>query len=828
MAEAVGIEVLQRALRHLHDARYADAEKVAREYTEGRPDDPQGHYALGTALKGCYRSGDARSSFRRVLELDPGHAGAEAELFEAALWECDWDLADRLETSVRNRIRRGLEAGESVIASPHTACVRWPDPAENLAISRCVAAQKVAPLVHSTADLTLPPARPPGRRIRIGYLSGDFRDHAVAHLLGGLFGRHDRDRFEVHLYSTGRNDGSPARRRIERLGDRFVDVSPMNDLEAASRIRRDGIDVLVEMSGHTGGSRLGILWLRPARVQASWLGFPGTTGLDAIDHILADRTVLPEEHVPHFSETPVWLPGCFQANEVWRPLLPPPSRAEAGLPESAVVLASFNQSYKLDRELFSAWLELLRDHPETVLWMLDPGEPARSRLLDAADRSGVARDRLFFAPSQSREEHLRRLQLADLVLDTRFCGGHTSTSDALRAGVPVVLVQGTNFATRVGTSLLSAVGMRELACPDLATAMALVRCLVKDPDRRREVRTRLLSQLPNSDLFSPDRLVSDLESAYAEMVARADRGPPRSPMATEPRMPLQVVREWPRRPGPRLGSLTAWSGPARLAFVLAPPRTGTASLARLLAANLPEAECHHHHASPGVSGIDTPDGSTYRLFQTEGFGNEVRQFWETKLRRIEASPASMYVETSPWLMQAGLVEALMHDPRIPEVHLVALERGPADTLASLVRTFSWRGGGIPETGLIDPQQARIVLGFKGFDTLGEDGRLIWYLAELRTRVEYYRQRIADDRRFRFHRVDLGSVTADPGPVVGLVSALRGGTSPDRIKVPPPTNVDPARDGDPQLRQRLEKSWKSLVLDPSALASSYIASGRRLR
>ena len=364
-----------------------------------------------------------------------------------------------------------------------------------------------------------------GPRITLGYLSGDFHDHPTAHLMGGLFALHDRDAFRVIAYSHGRDDGSAYRKRLEGECDSFVDIRDMDPGQAARRIYDDHVDILIDLKGHTEGNWLEICALRPAPVVATYLGFPGTTGAGFIDYILTDRIVSPEDHAAFYSETFAYLPHCYQVNDRTQAIAGDRvTRAGCGLPGDAFVFCSFNKNYKIEPAMFGVWMDLLAGTPDSVLWLMRGNDLAEGNLRREAAVRGIAADRLVFAGGLPKDRHLARLGLADLALDTRVCNGHTTTSDALWAGVPVITIKGGHFASRVSASILNAVGLPELVTGSLDAYAALAGELSHDPDRLRQLRDRLAENRLSEPLFDTPRFVKNLERAYQRMWERFVEG----------------------------------------------------------------------------------------------------------------------------------------------------------------------------------------------------------------------------------------------------------------------------------------------------------------
>ncbi len=468
---------------------------------------------LGNALLIGNRIDDGIAQLREVLRLDPGNAKAHGSLLKPLLDVCDWDGAAALASSFAERwaSRPDDPLLEGVL--PFTSLLVPLPPAMRLDLARRYAAR-----VSAAVGPPLPGASPrrPGERLRVGYASADFHNHATAHLAAGLFERHDRRRFEVIAYSYGIDDGSEYRARLQAAFDRFVDVRHETHRAIAERIARDGVDILVDLKGHTGEGRPEIFALRPAPVQVNYLGYPGSTGADFIDYILADRVVIPEADRRWFSERVAYLPASYQVNDDQQPIAEgAPSRAACGLPDVGVVFCSFNKHYKIERALFDAWLRILAAVPGSVLWLL--GGHGEKRLRRAAVAGGIDPQRLVFAGKLPKPEHLARHRLADLFLDTHHVNAHTTASDALWAGLPLLTVPGSSFAGRVAASLLRAIGLPELIAPTLEAYEQRAIELARAPAALAALRTRLAANRRVMPLFDTERYARDLERAFERM-----------------------------------------------------------------------------------------------------------------------------------------------------------------------------------------------------------------------------------------------------------------------------------------------------------------------
>ena len=482
-----------------------------------RPDSAQTWSSRGNALLEQKRYDEAISDYDNALALDPEYGSARGYRLLAKLWCCDWRDLDRDIAGVSSRLR----AGARVI-----------QPFGNLMISRDPADQLQCAKVWTRGEGAQAPLwrgqRYTHDKIRVAYLSGDFCVHPVSILMAGVFEDHDKSRFETTAISFGPDDGSALRTRVMKSFDRFLDVRGRTDFEVASLMQAAEIDIAVDLMGLTGNSRQGILAFRPAPVQVNYLGFPGTMAAPHIDYIIADRIVIPEAEQRHYSEKVVYLPDTYMSSDARRRVSERKfSRAEEGLPETGIVFCCFNNSYKFTPKIFSVWMRLLKAVGDSVLWLSEPNDTARSNLVAEAEKQGVSAGRLVFAPFLSNlDDHLARLPLADLFLDTLPCNAHTTASDALFMGVPVVTTPGPTFAGRVAASLLSAVGLPELIAPSPSAYEARALELARDTAALGAVKAKLNANRPSFPLFDTARFTHHLEAAFGVMRERQRRGLP--------------------------------------------------------------------------------------------------------------------------------------------------------------------------------------------------------------------------------------------------------------------------------------------------------------
>jgi protein O-GlcNAc transferase len=482
------------------------------------PENPEVYLNLALALRLRGDEEEALATYKKVIAIKPDHGKALIELCHYRQHACDWEglEAQRVASHVHS-YRKGF------VVSPFSVMTSTTSPWDQLACAR-VWAEHLSPM--SRAPLASYEPRPHGKRgdrLKLGYLSSDFHHHATAMLIVDLLEQHDKTKFELFGYSLGVDDGSAMRQRLIDAFETFRDFRDCSDTDAARLIRDDEIDILLDLKGFTQNARLKILASRPAPVQVNYLGFPGTMGVPFIDYIIADATVAPIAHEAHFSEKIVRLPHCYQPNDRKRPLpAGRSSRAEYNLPSDAFVFCCFNNSYKITPAIFDIWMRLLDSKAGSVLWLLDANRQAATNLRREAELRGIAADRLVFAPFVSAEDHLARYALADLFLDTFPVNAHTTASEALWVGVPLVTCSGETFASRVAGSLLHAIGLPETIADSLPAYEVLARDLAHDPGRLERLREALEGNRLKQPLFDTPRYARNFEKALLQMQRRRD------------------------------------------------------------------------------------------------------------------------------------------------------------------------------------------------------------------------------------------------------------------------------------------------------------------
>jgi predicted O-linked N-acetylglucosamine transferase (SPINDLY family) len=496
------------ALRRAEDAlaSYDDALRAS-------PDSDDALNGRANALFELKRFDEANREYERILKRNPDRPYAAGILAFSRLHCCDWRTLDE----DREKVAAGIRARKRAV-----------NPFQNLALSRLPEEQKQCAAIW-VADKYPPSPEPIWKggtyaheRIRLAYLSAELRDHAVAQTIAGVFEHHDRARFETIAISWGARDSGPMRTRLAGAFEHFIDMEGQSDREVAHRLRDLEVDIAIDLMGFTGECRPGILAWRAAPVQVNYLGFPGTMAAPYIDYMLADRIVIPEDEQHHYSEKIVYLPDSYLPNDSRRRIANNvPTREQAGLPETGFVFASFNNSYKFTPELFDIWMRLLRAVQGSVLWLSAANPAAAQNLRREAEARGIDVARLVIAPYlSSSEDHIARIGLADLFLDTLPYNAHATAADALRVGLPVLTCKGTTFAGRVAASLLHSAGVPELITDSLASYEALALRLACEPSVLAPLKTKLAANRSTQAFFDTARFTRNLEAALLSICER--------------------------------------------------------------------------------------------------------------------------------------------------------------------------------------------------------------------------------------------------------------------------------------------------------------------
>ncbi|MDR2875116.1 MAG: tetratricopeptide repeat protein [Methylobacillus sp.] len=488
------------------------------------------HNNLGNVLREMGRLDEAIVCYQTALRLNPRLHHARMHLLHQRQHICDWRDWEAQIAEIRRLVRDEPQAAIAPFAF--------------LSLPGATAAEQRLCSVHWVKNrfksLTPPPerlaalrSRPANARLRVGYLSADFREHPLATLALELVELHDRQGFEIFGYSCGADDKTSTRKRWESAFDRFRDIRPLSLQQTAQAIFDDRVDILVDLTGYTHDSRSGLLALRPAPIQVNWLGFPGTLGAPFADYLLTDRIITPASAAADYSEQLAFLPECYQPNNRTRPDAPTPTRVSCGLPAEGTVFCCFNQNFKITPQAFDSWMKILSKTPQSVLWLLECNVWAKDNLRREAELRGIHPDRLIFAPRVAQAEHIARHRCADLFLDTAPYNAHTSASDALWAGLPLLTLPGETFASRVAASLLQAAGLPELVAHSREEYENTAIDLAANPARLNALRERLIAGRAAAPLFDTPRFTRNLEALYRAMWSRHAQGLPPSSLILE-------------------------------------------------------------------------------------------------------------------------------------------------------------------------------------------------------------------------------------------------------------------------------------------------------
>ncbi len=478
------------------------------------PNDADTHNNLGNVQRELGQLDKAIASYETALQLNPSLHHALAHLVHQKQHICDWTGLDTQISLLRDWVKTEPNAQISpfaFLAMPNTTMQEQQQCASNYAstaYASLIAQRESLGFTYKTSN----------PKLKIGYLSADFRLHPLAFLITELIGSHDRSQFEVIAYSYGADDKTPARKRLERAFDRFNDIRALNEIDAAKKIHADQIDILVDLTGFTQTSRTGIVALKPAAIHVNWLGYPGTMGSinskPLFDYIIADELIAPNQ--ADFSEQLLYLP-CYQPNDSARPVGKATQKLAHHLPENSFVFCCFNQSFKITADVFAIWMNILKQAPNAVLWLLECNQWAKNNLQKTAENAGIDKNRLIFAPRVAIAEHLERHNHADLFLDTLPYNAHTTASDALFMRLPLLTCLGDTFAARVAASLLQRIEMPDLITQNLQEYEQTALDFAQNPQKLAQLKQKLDLYIKNFALFNPAQFARDLERKYVKL-----------------------------------------------------------------------------------------------------------------------------------------------------------------------------------------------------------------------------------------------------------------------------------------------------------------------
>jgi len=479
---------------------------------------PDPYYNMGNILKSKGQFAHAVVMYEKVISLSPDFSDAYDQLIEILRQLCEWRKLKKISKKLDQIIDISLSRNVISGATPFNTLIRSDLPRRNLKIARLWSENISASAKGTIFKLGKPKNK---GRLKIGYVSGDFTDHPVTHLMKSMFKFHDRKKFEIYCYSfdppAGGENSKGFRNQIKKNCDIFRDIDKLSFNESAKLIYKDKIDILVDLMGYTNGNRFEIFAKGPAPIQVGYLGFPGSTGARFIDYYIVDHVIVPPNQEENYSEKLIFMPDCYQVNSHLEISKEKITRSTLGLPPNSFIYCCFNQSVKIEPEIFDVWMRILKKVPDSILWLYKANNAAQSNLKKAAGQRGVAPDRLIFAEKLPLTKHLTRLKLADLCLDTKIYSGGATTSHSLWTGVPVITIQGRNYASRMSSSLLNAIGLQELITRSLKEYEDLAVELATNPKKLHALRLTLNANKKTHPLFNTRLFTKNLEKAFKEI-----------------------------------------------------------------------------------------------------------------------------------------------------------------------------------------------------------------------------------------------------------------------------------------------------------------------
>ena len=660
-------------------------------------------------------------------------------------------------------------------------------------------------------------------RMKIGYFSADIYDHATMFLMSQVFALHDQERFEVHVFSYGASTNNAMRKKLIENVESFHDVRDLSDPQIVEKARVLKLDLAIDLKGYTRDTRLAAFAEGIAPVQMSFLGYPGTLGASFIDYIVADPIVIPQELQKHYSEQIMYLPNTYQPTDNTRHISDPrPSRQSVGLPETGFVFACFNNNYKISPREFDIWMRLLTKLEGSVLWLLHSNKWAKQNLKKEAEARGVSAERLIFAEKLPQADHLARQALADLFLDTFNVNAHTTTSDALWAGLPVLTKMGQGFAARVAGSLLAANGLPELITETEEEYEALALDLATNPNKMTALKSKLSANNKTHPLFDSELFTRHLEQGYEMAIQNHLEGnapktfyiPSEDHDTTDAktRSKPQPKTRPPAHVTPTSKSPTDRSK-SKQYFTITAGRSGSAWLASFLSSNL-NIEAVHEPLGIEDFGEKMPDIRTMRTFNTHGNNAFVQAFWDRKFSHL---PSHHYAETNHTLSKCGLVENLIRKDMQTDTTIIVLKRDIIKQCVSyLVRndfgniTLAWQW-------YLHPSYAKKIIPPEPFMKMGGIGIPLWYCYEMLARQEYYVQKFANE--ISMHEVYLDDlVTKSGAEKLHAALGLQG-----ECKLPKPKNENKTKPSE-QLVQHVTETVGKINVDIPQLVETCIKRG----
>ena len=491
-----------------------DQAEVCLRAVENNPNMYESIYNLGNLMKEKGNLKEAITLYKKVLKQKPDYSDALNGLVDCFKQLCEWREGEKIYSILNTLTEEELKKDGRTGETPYTSISRSDDPVRNLKIAKAWSSN-IGKKMSSNPGFYFDRLRKTHSKIRIGYLSKDFTDHPIGHIIKTMFASHDKRRFEIYCFSFGGSSNDRFRKKIEKNVKHFVDISSMSYLDAARRIHAEEIDILIDLMGHTSANRLEIFASRPSPVQISYLGFPGSIGADFIDYQIVDRFLVPKGMERYYTERLIYMPDCYQINDSEQQVSRKKfKRSDFGLPKNAFVFCSFNRLFKITPGIFNSWMKILKMVPNSVLWLQSGDLIAQDNLRDEAKKRGINPKRLIFSSMIPLEEHLKRLTLSDLMLDTHVYSGGATTSHSLRMGIPLITLSGKTYLSRMSASLLKAVEMEELIASSFEEYEKIAIDIAKNPKKLKTLKRKLEKNVSKSKLFNTKEFIKILEFSY--------------------------------------------------------------------------------------------------------------------------------------------------------------------------------------------------------------------------------------------------------------------------------------------------------------------------
>ncbi len=495
------------ALKDLN--RYDEAIICYDKAIQVNPDFEEPYNNKGNIFKNLKQYDEALKNYQKVIQLNPNYDYILGKILHFKMFLCDWSNFNLL----KEKIKKALDKKSKVIEPFSFLGIE-----DNLSFSKLISeifVEDKLKKIYENKSLKKYNHKKP----KIGYISGDFRDHPVLHLMMDVFKNHDHSKFDVYGFSFGSNKNDKWRNEVKNFFLQFKDIDKISDKDVINLIQDLEIDILIDLTGYTGNPRSRIFSHRVAPIQINYLGYPGTTGLECMDYIIADETIIKEDDFKFYSEKVIYLPNCYQANMNRKEISNKEfKREDFGLPENGIVYCSFNNNYKITPDMFDVWMNIIKKVNNSVLWVLRSNKTAENNLKKEAKNRGIDPDRIIFASFLPNDEHLKRISFADLFLDTFPYNAHTTASDAVRMGVPIVTLIGNSFASRVGASILSSIEMKELITSTKKDYENLAIELGLKQEKLNKIKGRLRVSVENSSLFDSLKFTRNLENLYFKVL----------------------------------------------------------------------------------------------------------------------------------------------------------------------------------------------------------------------------------------------------------------------------------------------------------------------